>query len=573
MATSHDLAQKLARLDGSSYGTLKQLQSSWTFDGFTLHIDKVQADPYAPASKMHLSIPLEQTPLPTRLLTDSDSQVAVADFIARDIADAIAHGPREFGFTTPGQEILLRSSVALTSKTVEVRFTFAFPAAGRRVKGRLASKLLVDDLPDLVRFSALGEQLEVNALEKHCSVYEDFLFIQSQLGELNLVGFVQDGAILPRATGTSDVPLKNARPFTSPTSLQRTFELPSGQTVTGMGISRGITLIVGGGFHGKSTLLRALERGVYAHIPGDGRELVVCDPTAITIRAEDGRAVTGANISPFISNLPGAIDTENFSTQNASGSTSQAANLVEALEIGATTLLIDEDTSATNFMIRDALMRELISSDHEPITPFVDRISALYEELGVSTILVMGGSSAFFDLADTVITLTEYVPRDVTDDARRIAAQHSSYGSEQGSKQNFEQNAHNEPQVKQLVRSRAVLGKSLTPNNARKPPRARGLEQIQMGREDLDVRYLSQLVDSSQTQTIALSLRLVAQELEHQGTTLAQACQQVVKRLEHEGLDELVGGGSRVRDDLALPRPAELMQAISRWRRLQLSAK
>lgn len=565
MATSHDLAQKLARLDGSSYGALKQLQGSWTFEGFTLHIDKVQSDPYAPASKMHLSIPLGHAPLPTRLLNDSDSRVAVADFIARDIADAVAHGPREFGFTTPGHEILLRSSVVLTSKTMEIRFTFAFPAAGRRVKGRLASKLLVDDLPDLVRFSALGEQLDVNALEKHCSVYGDFLFIQRQLGELNLVGFVQDGAILPRATGTADVPLKNARPFASPTSLQHTFELPSGQTVTGMGISRGITLIVGGGFHGKSTLLRALERGVYAHIPGDGRELVVCDPTAITIRAEDRRAVTGANISPFISNLPGAIDTENFSTQNASGSTSQAANLVEALEIGAKTLLIDEDTSATNFMIRDALMRELISSDHEPITPFVDRVSALYEELGVSTILVMGGSSAFFDLADTVIALTEYVSRDVTDEAHRISAQHASPGTEQST--------HNKPQVKQLVRSRAVLGKSLTPNDVRKPPRARGLEQIQIGKEDLDVRYLSQLVDCSQTQTIALSLRLVAQELEHQGTTLAQACQQVVEHLEREGLDELVGGGSRVRGDLALPRPAELMQAISRWRRLQLSAR
>ena len=101
-----------------------------------------------------------------------------------------------------------------------------------------------------------------------------------------------------------------------------------------MGIRKGITLIVGGGYHGKSTLLKALEAGVYNHIAGDGREFVITDDTAFKLRAEDGRSITGVDISPFIKNLPNKKDTVHFSTEDASGSTSQAANLMEALESG-----------------------------------------------------------------------------------------------------------------------------------------------------------------------------------------------------------------------------------------------
>lgn len=71
-----------------------------------------------------------------------------------------------------------------------------------------------------------------------------------------------------------------------------------------MGIPEGVTLIVGGGFHGKSTLLQALERGVYHHIAGDGREMVITRQDAVKVRAEDGRNIEKVNISAFINNLP-----------------------------------------------------------------------------------------------------------------------------------------------------------------------------------------------------------------------------------------------------------------------------
>ncbi len=572
MPTSETLRKKLHSLDGKSYGALKQLTGAWDFGTFTLHIDKVQSDPYAPASRMHLVIPRQATALPGELTRSAEQRVAAADFIARDLADAIRQGPREYGFVTPGQEILPRSSVVVSESAVQVRFTFQFPAAGRRVKGNLAARLLGEDLFDLVKYSAVGERLDVEQLREHVETYTDFCVLQGQLGERGLVAFVADGAILPRSAGDRNTPLRSALAFESPEEFRVKFSLPSGREVTGMGVRAGITLIAGGGFHGKSTLLRAIERGVYSHVPGDGREFVVTDPTSVMVRAEDGRAVTGTDISPFINNLPGGADTSRFFTANASGSTSQAANLAEALEIGAKTLLIDEDTSATNFMIRDQAMKQLIAAEHEPITPFVDRVRALYDKLGVSTILVVGGSGIFFGVADSVIAMRSYVPSDVTDRAHQIAGgrakpvdfDFASYSAVDG--------------------GRKVIPASLRGNRGSKPPRGRGLEQVQIGKENLDLRYLSQLVDAGQTNAIALALELVARELDHpqnptQGRHLHSAVLTVIEQLQQQGLDLLVGAAgaraedsSRVRGDLVLPRAAELHQAISRWRGLKVGS-
>lgn len=206
----------------------------------------------------------------------------------------------------------------------------------------------------------------------------------------------------------------------SPASLSITIQTPNSGTVSGMGIPKGVTLIVGGGYHGKSTLLRALEIGVYNHVPGDGRERVVSNPSAVKIGAEDGRRIEKVNISPFINNLSFGKNTQAFSSENASGSTLQAANIIESLEIGASVILIDEDTSATNFMIRDHRMQELVSKEKEPITPFIDKVRHLYTDCGVSTILAIGGAGDYFDVADYVICMVEYTPRDVTGDAKRI---------------------------------------------------------------------------------------------------------------------------------------------------------
>ena len=251
--------------------------------------------------------------------------------------------------------------------TVEARFTVGLPAQGRRVLGRQACQLLLEELPRIIESSLMARSHAEEELWRHAAANEDADALRSMLAERGLIAFVADGSILPRSSGVDDRPMGGDEviPFSSPESLRIGYSLPNAGTVAGMGVGEGVTLIVGGGYHGKSTLLRAIERGVYNHRPGDGRELVVSAPDLVKIRAEDGRAVNGVDISAFIGDLPLGKSTRRFSSDNASGSTSQAAAIVEAMESGASGLLIDEDTAATNFLIRDARMQALVPKESE----------------------------------------------------------------------------------------------------------------------------------------------------------------------------------------------------------------
>ena len=332
-----------------------------------------------------------------------------------------------------GQEVLLRNSCVIDDRFLEIRFVVGLPAAGRSVLAREAIEIFFTEIPAVAAESLFIDRVEGGAFAHHVDTVEDYHHLRSSLSDLGLAAFVADGSLLARNSGVDDRPITNGGiPFVSPPSLSVTVTLPHRGRITGMGIPRGVTLIVGGGFHGKSTLLSALERGVYPHVPGDGRELVAADPTAVRIRAEDGRYIQKVDISPFITNLPLGRDTANFCSENASGSTSQAASIIEALEAGSSLLLIDEDTSATNFMIRDERMQQLITKDKEPITPFVDKVGKLFIDHGVSTILVMGGSGDYFDVADTVIAMDTYLPQDVSDRAKEISERHRASRKDEG---------------------------------------------------------------------------------------------------------------------------------------------
>ena len=304
----------------------------------------------------------------------------------------------------------------------------------------------------------------------------------------------------------------NAVPFESPESLRVTFNRPNGGPISGMGIPRGVTLIVGGGYHGKSTLLRAIELGVYNRIPGDGREFVVTDDAAVKIRAEDGRSVRGVDISTFINNLPQGQSTRSFSTENASGSTSQAANIIEAIEAGARVLLIDEDTSATNFTIRDRRMQELIAKEHEPITPFVDRVRPLFDEQGISTILVMGGSGDYFEAADTAIAMTHYRPQNVTEQVKDIAAKYHT------GRQPDPQSPLTPPTPRYL------LPDSLDPSRGKRAVKwqVRDDDEIIFGSDEIDLSAVEQLVDTGQLRAIAEAMVYLKQDYPHSNQTLAQ---------------------------------------------------
>ena len=562
------LRDQLKALDGQGYKAYKSLEGSYAFADFTLYIDYVQGDPFAAPSRVRVVIPQAVACLPRSLYDTCSRQVALEDFLTRNFYQyahmlGTSRGSGKSGLiaiTQPSQAILCRTAAQVSEQSVEIRFVVGLPAFGRRIAGYQATELLCGDIPALVQDALLYRNVDPHAVITHCQVAENADWLRAQLRHRNLVSFIADGAILPRQSGVDDRPLKKgAIPFQSPDTLRVSFTLPSGDTITGMGIPQGITLIVGGGYHGKSTLLRAIETGIYTHIPGDGREYVVTDAAAVKVRAEDGRSVVGVNISPFINHLPQGKSTENFSTTDASGSTSQAASIIEALEAGATALLIDEDTSATNFMIRDRRMQALIAKEREPITPFVDKVRQLYEEYGVSTVLVMGGSGDYFDVADTVIALNDYQPSDVTTTAQAIAATYRT-----------DRQAEGGSQFGCLI-SRAVLPQSINSSKGRREVslKVRATDEIRFGTEEIDLSAVEQLVEPGQVRAIAAAIVYAQQQYFNGRRSLAEVLTAIISDIQTQGLDCL---NDRFVGDLVAFRNLEFVAAINRLRSLKVSA-
>jgi len=556
----------LARIDGRGYKAYKDIKGAYWFEAFELFIDYVQGDPFAAPSRVRARVSLDRTGFPPSLHSKEIRKIAFGDYIARQFRRAlkgVVKGQKGMGksglidIDSGGQEILQRNAVVLDGRWLEARFVVGLPAVGRTILGREAMDIFFREIPLLVDESLFYRSHDPTGVKGHVDGAEDQEYLRGMLPPKGLVAFIGDGAILPRRSGVDDRPLeRNAIPFCYPRELVVEFELPNRGRVRGMGIPEGVTLIVGGGFHGKSTLLNAIERGVYNHIPGDGREIVTTHSGAVKIRAEDGRNIERVNISPFINNLPLGKDTVRFSTENASGSTSQAANIMEFLEMGAKVLLIDEDTSATNFMVRDERMQEMVAKEKEPITPFVDKVQKLYRDLKVSTILVMGGSGDYFDVADTVIMMDDYGPRCVTQTAKEIAEHHVTKRIDEGG-MTFGEVTPRRPRIQ-----------GFDPSKGRKEVRieAKGLKTILYGRTTIDLSYLEQLVDRSQTRSIGFFIHYYAQYYIHKGPTLREGLARCFQDLEENGLDMLLP--YRV-GNLARPRIYEVAGAINRMRTLR----
>jgi predicted ABC-class ATPase len=486
---SDDLRRTLRRIDGRGYKAYKDIEGSYGFPHFTLFIDHVQGDPFAAPSRLRAVVRQEQAGFPPEALSTKPRSIALADYLLRCFdshcrsAEHRAGSGKSglIGIDSPGQEVLERTAVSVGDHTIEARFHVGLPARGRRITAREADHILLGLVPRIVSTSLFYEPLKADTrrIMTHAKTCEDADFLRRAIAGRGLVAFVADGAVLPRRSGVDDRPIDQGRvvKFRSPPSLSTEFDLPNRGRIAGMGIPSGITLIVGGGYHGKSTLLNAIERGIYNHIPGDGREFVVTDPGAVKIRAEDGRRIERVDISPFIGNLPFGEETRTFSTENASGSTSQAANIVEALEAGASLILTDEDTAATNFMIRDHRMQELIAKEKEPITPFVDKVRQVHSDLGVSTILVMGGSGDYFDVADRVIAMESFAAVDVTGEARAIASRYATERRKEGGS------------AFGSITPRIPVKESLDASKGRRDVKisGRGLKTILFGRHTIDL--------------------------------------------------------------------------------------
>ena len=543
------LTATLKKIEKQNYRAYQQIKGQYDFTDFTLFIDHVQGDPYASASRFRATRAWSLTGLEWLKDESPAFQRAARDFIARSF-EQFAKQENTVSIALNGQTVLDSTAVLFTEEGIELRFRVNLPADGRSVLGKKANNILTFHLPKFIRRATLERELDKEAMVKHCQVVEDQSALREQLEAHNLVAFVANGSVLPRIAGNCDLPMKEAVEFTAPESLQVTLHAPNKGYVTGLGIPKGITLIVGGGFHGKSTLLNAIERSIYDHIPGDGREYIVTDQKAMKIRAEDGRCVHHLNLSNYINHLPMGKDTADFSTQDASGSTSQAAWLQESIEAGATSLLIDEDTSATNFMIRDERMQALVAKGDEPITPLVDRIGQLRDELDISTIIVMGGSGDYLDVANTVIQMHDYQAVDVTEKAKQVIAQHPTqrHNESEESLQTFRPRALN----------RVALMNILTDGKFRVS--AKGKDSLRFGKEFTDLSALEQIESADEVNAIGWLWFQLAQ--------LPGWCNNPAKEIE-----EMLSGEWHAslpkQGDLAKPRTLDVMAALNRMRKSQ----
>ena len=574
MKSSEDLRRMLRAVDHKSYPAYKDLRGAYSFGSFVLGIDHVQGDPFASPSRLSIQIDGAKAAFPPAYYKEKHCRIALQDYLNRLFYQEIekytfkAKGSGKSGLISVsrcGQEILERSAVTIRPADGQllVRFSVGFPANGRTINASQLERILFEFLPACVTATLFYRRLPAAKVQSVIHLAEDQQFIRSQLTSFGLCAFVANGSILPRQSGVSDRPMKDGIPFVSPKSMEVTLDLPHHGPLSGMGIRKGITLIVGGGYHGKSTLLEALELGVYNHIAGDGREYVITDDSALKIRAEDGRSIKKTDISMFINNLPNKKDTRAFYSEDASGSTSQAANVIEGMESGAKVFLIDEDTCATNFMIRDELMQRVVCREEEPITPFIERARFLYEKCGISSILVAGSSGAYFYIADTILQMDRYVPKDITEFAKKEAKQYAA-AAVQG-----------RPAVQKLPDPALPSFQRIPSCNMtlrrddRLKTRTRGTDDVQLGHENIDLRYLEQLADQEQTAALSYILALAEKNLLDGRKTMTQLVDAICALMDQKGLAGLSSGGY-LPTDLAMPRRQEIFACFNRYRGLKL---
>ncbi len=580
MKNSEELRQQLRSINRKSYPAYKGLKGLYHFGNYILSIDHVQGDPFASPSHVSIQISHRDTGFPVEYYKDTLTGTTLCDYLTRQFEKQVsqysfrAKGSGKSGLLTAshcGQEILSRTACEITEKGITARFFVGFPANGRTINATELEKILFDFLPVCIQTSFFYSSLNAKELQNYIELAEDQEFIRQTLPAKNLCAFIADGSILPRESGISSRPMKASIPFTSPDSLRISINLPHKGKITGMGIPKGITLIVGGGYHGKSTLLNALELGVYNHIPGDGREYVITDATAVKLRSEDGRFIKDVDISMFINDLPNKKDTRCFSTLDASGSTSQAAGIVESMEAGSHLFLLDEDTSATNFMVRDAFMQQVIQREKEPITPFLERAEDLYKKAGISTILVAGSSGAFFHIADTIIQMDNYVPKDITASVKKLCSQ---YPLPAVSVTDFQL-----PHSHRIMSRPAESSKRLIHNSrgnhsdsgAAKPERLKtrisGTDGFSLGRQEIDLRYTEQLIDAEQTAALGLLLKYAVEHLADGRRTLPEIVQFLWKNLSLHGLSFFTEN-QKISCGYATPRIQEIYACLNRYRGL-----
>lgn len=567
MRTSVDLKKQLSSLNNKSYGLYKTISGKYLFKDYVLSIDHIQGDPFASPSSIRIIITQNVAGFPSELFNKKYKKIALEDYITRLFYNNIfriaskGSGSGKSGLmliSKCDQEVIERTCVLINEEEIQVRFKVGFPARGRSILSSELEKILFEYIPKIIDNSLKYDNLDKNKIKSVIDLSEDQNYIRSKLQELNLVAFVANGSILPRESGISNKPLKNSIKFKSPSNLQVELNLPNRGKIIGMGIKKGITLIVGGGYHGKSTLLKALELGVYNHIIGDGREYVITDDSAIKIKSEDGRSIKDTDISLFINNLPNGKDTKKFNSENASGSTSQAANIIEGIESATSLFLIDEDTSATNFMIRDKLMQRLVNKDKEPITPFIDVVKDLYKQLDISTILAVGSCGDYFNVADCVIQMDEYDAKDVTSIAKDISSKFIS-----------EEKSNNQKPISIDFDRRIKKGTISSDYKGNVKIKSIGTDSLCINKDIIDLKSLEQIVDAEQVNALGYIMKLAEDKIINNSKTLQEITHDILDFICTNGLIS-VSSTSYGNGNLSMPRKQEIISCFNRYRNLKL---
>ncbi|MDO5540407.1 MAG: ABC-ATPase domain-containing protein [Eubacteriales bacterium] len=577
MKSSRELQELLRSLNRKSYPAYKALRGSYQFNGYVLSIDHVQGDPFASPSHVSICVLQKDAAFPSFCMENRLTRETLADHLNRQFEQQVTHftfrakGSGKSGLISVshcGQEILCRTACEVTEKEITARFFIGFPANGRTINAPELEKILFEFLPVCVQKAFYYKNLNAKALEQAIFLAEDQDYIRRYLKDHDLAAFVADGSVLPRQSGVSSKPMREAVPFSSPESLRISLDLPHKGRICGMAVKTGITLIVGGGYHGKSTLLSALELGVYNHIAGDGREYVITDESALKLRSEDGRFIKDVDISLFINDLPNKKDTRSFCTEDASGSTSQAAGIIEGMEAKSRVFLLDEDTSATNFMVRDAFMQEVIRQNKEPITPFLDRARDLYKKAGISTILVAGSSGAFFHIADTIIQMDNYHPVDITAETKSLCRKYPLSDAVPAAfcmpaaHRIMTKSALGAPTRRDYHSGRPVAGEP-----ERLKVKVHGKSGFALGKQDVDLHYVEQLIDTEQTAALGLILKYAVEHLIDGKRTLSEIVDYISGQLHQKGLSFFSEGG-HIPGGYAIPRTQEIYSCFNRYRRM-----
>ena len=521
MKSSSNLKSLLKNIDRKGYPAYKNTQGTYDFGTYFLSIDHVQGDPFASPSKLSIHVKGRSAGFPASFYDTKYKQVALCDHLTRLFYQALskisfrAKGSGKsglFSVSKCGQQVLERTACTIdpSNGDISVHFEAGFPANGRTVNARELDKMLFGLLPDCVSSSLFYKNIDQKMLESVIYLSEDQHTIRKNLSSMGLVAFIADGSVLPRESGISQKPLRNCVKFQSPDTYRVSFELPHQGMIT--------------------------------------------DPTAMKIRAEDGRSITNTDISMFINNLPNGKNTVSFDTEDASGSTSQAANVVEAMETDSSLFLIDEDTSATNFMIRDELMQRVVLRDQEPITPFIERIRELYERYGISSIIVAGSCGSYFHPADHIIQMDQYIPKDITTAAKDAAKDFPmvSLPEKKHPDPCFDRcfNAGNH-----LKKERKIKMKTL------------GKDAFSINKDTVDLRYVEQIADTEQTTALGYALLYAKLHLMDGKKDLCAVADELMQIIETKGLSALLDS-KYVKSNLAMPRKQEVMAAMNRYRNL-----